>query len=83
MAAPSKRPSPVTQMRERLELAHAAEVPFDTAWVLAWTRIQWPHDTTHRRSWKRALASTREAWEAMYEGEPRRAEVAVSRLLVA
>lgn len=83
MAAPSKRPSPVSQMRERLETARAAGVDFDTAWERAWTRILWPHDTMHRRAWKKALASTRVSWESIYNGECTSMERAVSQLLVA
>lgn len=83
MAAPAKRPSPASQMRERLETARAADVAFDTAWERAWTRIQWPHDTLHRRAWKKALASTRESWEARYTGQDGITERAVAHLLVA
>ncbi len=68
MAAPSKRPHPAAQLRERLEMARDANVPFDTAWERAWSRIHWPHDTTHRRSWKKALGATRETWESSYNG---------------
>jgi hypothetical protein len=68
VGAPAKTPSPAEQLRTRLELDQSAGLPFDVAWDRAWKRVTWPHDTTRRRHWKRALASTRNSWERAYEG---------------
>lgn len=53
----------------RLELAQRIDLPFDRAWEVAWARVKWPHDTAHRREWKRALAWTRRSWELAYSGQ--------------
>lgn len=64
-----EKPTPAVQLRERLEAARRADLPFDVAWARAWGRIRWDHDTTKRRAWKKALAATRDAWEAAYDGD--------------
>jgi len=49
-------------------MAKRAELSFDVAWERGWRRVKWPHDTEHRRSWKRALGATRDSWESAYDG---------------
>lgn len=68
MPNPSNKPTPAAQLRERLAMAKRAGLDFDHAWERAWRRIKWPHDTAHRREWKRALAATRGGWERAYAG---------------
>jgi hypothetical protein len=50
-----------------LEKAKRAHLPFDVAWERSWRRVKWPHDTEHRRAWKKALAATRPSWECAYD----------------
>jgi hypothetical protein len=68
MAAES-RATPAEQMRVRLEIAKRAGIPFPVAWERGWRRVRWPHDTAHRRDWKRALGATRVSWERAYDGD--------------
>lgn len=55
-------------MRQHLALSQNAGVPFDLAWRVSFKRIVWPHDTEHRRGFKRALTETMPEWEAAYSG---------------
>lgn len=77
--------SPANQMRVMLAHLRASGVPFERAREIAWERIRWPHDTTHRWEWKALLgdyqaaamvgmrvdqvADQIEAWRRAYEGE--------------
>lgn len=60
--------SPATQMAESLTRLKRAGLPFDQAWVRAFTRVQWPHLTKERAEWKAALTDTRDVWRRAYEG---------------
>lgn len=68
-----RRPSPHVQLRHALQEAKARALTFDDAWAWAMRQIIWPHDTTHRQQWRRALLSTRSEWRACYCNEPTRA----------
>lgn len=52
-----------------MRASKAAGVEFDRAWRSAYGRINWPHDTDHRREWKSALAVTRVSWRSAYVDE--------------
>lgn len=64
--------SPAVQLRVLLEHGRDRDMSFELAWEFAWTRIRWPHDTTHRREWKAVLEQrdTRRVWQAAYNREP-------------
>jgi hypothetical protein len=70
--------SPAVQFRKLLEYGRERDWPFETAWRWAYERVRWPHDTTHRREWKKVLGESpddprktpvqqREAWRSAYE----------------
>jgi hypothetical protein len=45
---------------------------FEIAWRFAFARVRWPHDTTHRREWKRIIEDPagRDVWRRAFELEP-------------
>lgn len=61
-------------MRSRLAASRRVGREFDEAWDKAWERITWPHDTVHRRDWKKVLGTTQPAWQRAYEQQPDPAE---------
>lgn len=78
--------SPAVQLRVALALARKGGFDFDTAWASAFASIRWPHDTTHRREWKKILSApeTVEAWRAAYEREACASrQLAMARLVAA
>lgn len=62
---------PSEQMRILLGKARALNKDFDAAHEFAFSRIRWPHDTTHRREWKALLGD----YDAAREVNVRREEV--------
>ena len=62
---------PSTQMRVLLAKARLLGKNFDSAYLFAFSRIRWPHDTGHRREWKALLGD----YDAAREVNVRRAEV--------
>ena len=62
---------PSEQMRELLVNARALQKNFDDAYEFAFSRIRWPHDTTHRREWKALLGD----YDSAREVNVRREEV--------
>lgn len=93
--------SPAVQVRVLLESARQRAMTFDEAWVFALGdliklssgepdfvngRVRWPHDTTHRREWKRTLADSkaRKVWRAAYRNDPAKpAEKTLRHLAIA
>lgn len=67
LAAPAKHPLPDQQIRVMLAASKKAGVPFDRAWASAYSRVSWPHDTTHRREWKDTLECAMTVWRSAYE----------------
>lgn len=70
--------SPAVQFRRLLECGRERGWAFETAWRWSYERVRWPHDTTHRREWKRVLGDSptdprripteqRRVWQAAYE----------------
>jgi ABC-type oligopeptide transport system substrate-binding subunit len=62
---------PSEQMRVLLDKARSLNKEFDAAYEFAFSRIRWPHDTTHRREWKALLGD----YESAREVNVRREEV--------
>jgi hypothetical protein len=64
--------SPAVQMRILLTHAREEAMGFEQAWAFAFSRIRWPHDTTHRREWKYVLESekSRRVWRSCFNQEP-------------
>lgn len=87
--------SPAIQFRKLLEYGRERGWPFETAWRWSYERVRWPHDTTHRREWKKILGEShddqrrtptqqREAWQSAYERtEPSTKEQSVGLLVAA
>lgn len=71
MSSNRKNALPSEQMRILLDKARALNKEFDEAHKFAFSRIRWPHDTTHRREWKALLGD----YEAALEVNVRREEV--------
>lgn len=67
-----KSKSPAVQMRLLLDDARSRAMEFEQAWEFAFSRIRWPHDTTHRREWKAVLESKKAiaVWRSAYERAP-------------
>ena len=66
-----KNSLPSEQMRILLGKARALDKDFESAHSFAFSRIRWPHDTTHRREWKALLGD----YDAAREVNVRREEV--------
>lgn len=68
----SKRPSPATLIRERLEDARRKGRTFEEAWskasALPWSELV--SDSETREDWKAATEACREAWRRAYERRP-------------
>lgn len=87
--------SPAVQFRHLLEYGRERDWPFPVAWRWSYERVRWPHDTTHRKEWKRILGEShdddrrtpteqREAWRSAYERvEQTRRERSVGVLVAA
>lgn len=94
--------SPAIQVRVLLAWARGQGFDFFTSWRVVLGdmitrsngepdfingRVRWPHDTTHRREWKRIFADVdqQDVWRAAFEGEPRteREKTLVNLALVA
>jgi hypothetical protein len=70
MAASRKYVEPAEQMLAQLASSKAAGVPFEKAWAYAWIGVgfsSWGHNSQARRTAKRALAWSRDAWQRAYE----------------
>ena len=63
------RPTPVEQMRERLEVARGRRTPFERAWPHALRTIDYPKDWRESREWRAVLNDTVTEWRAAYLGE--------------
>jgi hypothetical protein len=87
--------SPAVQFRRLLEYGRERGWAFETAWRWSYERVRWPHDTTHRREWKKILGESpddprrvpsqqRQAWQSAYERLPQsRREQSVGLLVAA
>lgn len=75
--------SPPTQLRHMLMVSRRHGIVFEQAWEAAWVRVRWPHDTEHRRDFKKVLKEQRVDWAAAYErrGEVNRRLIALAMLL--
>lgn len=68
MPPPTRRPSPVVQMRTQLASCRRAGLSFDVAWARSIRAVKWPYDTEQRREWRYALRAARAEFKAAYEG---------------
>ena len=63
------RPTPVEQMRERLEVARDRGTGFQQAWIHALRNITFPSRHSEAQPWRDALDETIDEWRAAYLGE--------------
>jgi hypothetical protein len=63
------RPTPVEQMRERLEVARGRRTRFEQAWAHAMRTITFPSDWAEAQAWRDVLNATVDEWRAAYLGE--------------
>jgi hypothetical protein len=50
-----------------LSISRSHGIIFEQAWDSAWVRVRWPHDTEHRKDFKKVLEELRAYWEDAYE----------------
>jgi hypothetical protein len=65
-AIPNCNHTPPHQLRVMLAISRRHGIVFDDAWEKAWIRVRWPHDTEHRRDYKKILLEQLDVWRSAY-----------------
>lgn len=63
-------PTPVEQMRERLEVTRGRRTRFEQAWSYALRTITYPSDWGEAMAWRDVLDATVDEWRRAYLAEP-------------
>lgn len=59
--------SPAQQLADALLERRAAGIPFEFAWGVSLSEVQWPQDRVERGEWRQALAWARSEFQDAYD----------------